>query len=331
MALRRKLGLLASLASVAAGARGTVSARGTIQSTRQCSTRQRQYIALQSPAPDDGEILQQEFEQLAADAIASGQTLELGGMRVQLHEPFKLTSTESLCVRGGRIVGDGHALFTVGGSRSGLLELNDCTLSHKPSAARSEKCSLGAAILVRGKGRLALRNCHLSSEAGFALWLVQKASASAVGCVFPGSGRSTICAFENAQLELEACTLSDAKPHAVCARGDTRITLRRCTLEGSELRAIYCYHSSALDMSDCSVSRTRSPDSAAIQMDALRPQDQARVSLRNTRFNDNAGGDLSIAGNVVRDVTGCAPLVERTPELHGALAARERDAGYGLY
>jgi hypothetical protein len=265
---------------------------------------------------------------MAAAAIASGRTLELGERRIELCEPFGLAGSETLRVSGGLISGDGHALFVVGGSRSGLLELKGCTLEHRPSAARTARRSLGAAILVRGKGRVELRDCRIASEAGFALWLVQKASALACGCAFPRSGRSTICAFENAQLTLDDCTLSDAQPHGVCARGDTRVTLRRCAIDGAALRAIYCYHSSSLEMSAGSVTRTRSADAAAIQIDSLRPQDRGHLTLRNTRFADNAGGDLSVAGDVVRDVTGCSAVVERAPELHGAFATRERDASF---
>jgi hypothetical protein len=275
---------------------------------------------------DTGNVVSQEaFVGLASAAIAAGCTLDLEGRRVELHEPFQLTASDVLRVTGGSIVGDGHALFHVGGSRSGLLEIVDCELAHRHSSLREEKRARGAAILVRGKGRLELRNCTISSQAGFGLWLVQKGRALVTQSTFTGSGRSTICAFENARIELQGCTILDAQPHAVCARGDTRVTLHGCTILRAEVRAIYCYHSSALEVVDTLISGTRLVEAAAVQIDALRAEDCAAVTLRNTRFCDNAGGDLSVAGNVVRDVQGCSDLVERAPEPYAVAALRERD------
>lgn len=312
---KSRLRLPKSPASASATLRGsTVSARATLRG------------ADLEPA-----VSQATFEELAIAAIAAGRTLELGGRRVELSEPFRLAASDTLRVAGGTIVGDGHALFIVGGSRSGLLELDRCELEHRHSPAREEKRARGAAILVRGKGRLALRNCTVSSEAGFALWLVQKARALAAQSTFPRSGRSTICAFENARVELRGCTISDAQPHAVCARGDTRVTLHGCAILRAELRAIYCYHSSSLEVVDGLIAGTRSADAAAVQIDALRADDRASVALRNTRFCDNAGGDLSVAGDVARDVQGCSELVERAPELYARAALRERDDDYRRY
>jgi len=274
-------------------------------------------------------ISERNFVRLAAAAISTGRTLQLNRRRVKLCEPYRLGSNHVLRIAGGSIHGDGHSLLQVEGTRRGLLELVDIQLRHFPSAERTEKRSQGAAVFVRGKGQLALRACEVSSEGGFGLWLVQKASATAHDCTFPGPGaRSAVVSFENSRLALHNCRFDNAEPHAVCARGTAALIVHNCTIVGSALRAIYCYHSARLDMSGCHISGTRSTTAAAIQVDALRPGDAASLSLSCTTFEDNAGGDLSVSGNVERIVTDCTYHErDNTTEL-GTFANRERDVGY---
>ena len=82
-------------------------------------------------------------------------------------------------------------------------------------------------------------------------------------------------------------------------------------VDGAELRAIYGYHNASVEVTGCTVARTRSRDSAAIQIDAMRPCDTATLTLSATSCEDNAGGDLCVAGNVGLHVVGCGDLVER--------------------
>jgi hypothetical protein len=272
-------------------------------------------------------ITERNFGRLAAAAISTGRTLHLGRRRVELHTPYRLGSNNKLRIEGGSIHGDGHSIFQVEGTRQGLLELMSVQLKHRPSTVRTEKRSQGAAIFVRGKGRLALHDCDVSSDAGFGLWLVQKTSAAVHNCTFRGGQRSSVVAFERSSVELHKCKFVDSSPHAICARGDAAVAVRDSTIIGAALRAIYCYHSARLDVRNCRITGTRSDAAAAIQIDALRPGDAASLSLMSTTFEYNAGGDLSVSGNVERSVESCV-YDERRATDFGAFSARERDAGY---
>ena len=246
-----------------------------------------------------------DFAGLASEAIKTGSVLDLAQSRVELHEPFKLGSDEVLRITGGTIVGDGHSIFQVQTSRKGLLELRECELQHLPCLERSTQSSLGAALFARGKARVALHGCSISSQAGFGVWLVQKAWVELHGCTLPRSGRSSIVAFENARLDVCDSLLSDGTPHAICARGDARVRVRATRIERAEVRAIYIYHSAQLDVHSSTISGSRHAEVAAIQVDSLRPGDEGQVTLAACNiFADNAGGDLSVTGNVKRYVDG---------------------------
>jgi hypothetical protein len=232
-----------------------------------------------------------------------------------------------LRIEGGSIHGDGHSLFQVEGTRQGLLELTAVQLEHRPSAVRTEKRSQGAAIFVRGKGRVALHDCDVSSRSGFGLWLVQKSAATVRNTTFRGGERSSLVAFERSSVEAVGCEFVNSAPHAICARGDAAVAVRHSTITGAALRAIYCYHSARLEVCNCRITGTRSVDAAAVQVDALRPGDAASLSLMSTTFDDNAGGDVSVSGNVERSVRNCV-YIERQATDFSAFSGRERDVGH---
>ncbi|KAJ1452858.1 hypothetical protein M885DRAFT_525490 [Pelagophyceae sp. CCMP2097] len=251
------------------------------------------------------------FARLTAAAIRCSRPLDLRGRRVELEEPLVLKGDDSLCVANGTVVGSGHAVFQAGGSRSGLLSLRNLNVLHLSSAARLEKRALGAAIFARGKAQVRMEGCAISSTAGFGLWLVQKSHAVADACRFEACGRSSVVAFEKTRFDLVDSTIVDATPHGICARGDAAIRVVRSRIENADLRAIYCYHSVALEVEDSAIFGTRSSESCAIQIDALRSVDAATLVLSNTKFEGNAGGDLDVKGTVSRDVR-CDNVVERS-------------------
>ena len=202
-------------------------------------------------------ILDDEFADLARTAIEGDSVLNLANQHVELSAPFVMKGATTLRIAGGSIIGSGHAIFQVGGSRKGLLELCDVKLQHMSSPERLEKRSLGAALFARGKSRMALRGCTISSEAGFGLWVVQKAHVEADSCDFLESGRSSVVCFEDASVELDNTLITDANCHAVCARGDTRVVVRRSRIERAELRAIYCCNECGI-RTDCLAGRSPS-------------------------------------------------------------------------
>ena len=163
-------------------------------------------------------ISESDFTSLASEAIRTGSVLDLSQRSVELKAPFKLGSDDVLRITGGTIFGSPHTLFQVQTSPKGLLELRGCELRHLPSAERTEKKTLGAALFARGKGRVALHDCTLASQAGFGVWLVQRAQAELHGCTVPRCGRSSVVAFEKARLDVRGSLLSDGSPRATNPR-----------------------------------------------------------------------------------------------------------------
>ena len=99
--------------------------------------------------------------------------------------------------------------------------------------------------------------------------------------------------------------------------------VRDTRIERAEVRAIYIYHSAQLDAAGCTISGTRHAEVAAVQVDSMRPGDAGRVTLAACNmFADNAGGDLSVTGNVQREVEG--EVDERVATDFGAFSWRAR-------
>ena len=266
-----------------------------------------------------------EFAALADAAMSDASLLDLAGRRVCLQEPFKVKGGSVLRVCNGTIEGNGHSIFQVSVNREGRLELCNVTLQHRASAEREEKRSRGAALYAY-KGFVELRDCNIRSEAGFGCWCVQKAKLRLIDCDVRETGRSTVVAFDASEVELQGTTVADAVQHAICARGTSRVIVRSSRLERAELRAIYCYHSASLEVADSLIAGTLSDETAAIQVDALRPGDASTISLARVVFDANAGGDLSVTGNVERCIGSDVVFAERKDDVvHAAASSRVRD------
>ena len=270
-------------------------------------------------------LSQREFFALVEQALPDG-CVDLGGQRVELLEPLTVGGSSRIRISNGIVSGSGHSLFQVSLNRAGLFELSDLTLLHWPSPERAAKRSLGSALFVRGKSSVALHRCEITSQAGFGVWLVQKASALLCDCTLPGCGRSSVVAFDQSRVECDGTSITDASPHALCARGHSRVRVRRSRICRAYDRAIYCYHSSSLEVADSVISGTRSKATAAVQIDALRPGDAATLTIARTIFESNAGGDLSVSGNVARSIGAEVRVVERQAEQFGLASASVRDA-----
>ena len=252
-------------------------------------------------------LSQTQFARLCGAAMRCRRPLELKNRTVILDAPHKVGAGDALAIRGpGAVVGSGHSVFQVGGSaRPFGLRVSDVRLRHVASGDRAEQRALGACIFARGKGAVALERCAISSEAGFGVWLAQRASASLTDCEVAGTGRSAVTLFNDAALTMDGCRVADAAPHGICARGSTAVTLRRSVVANAAVRGIYCYLSPAVALHDVVVSGTRDATAAAIQVEALRPGDAATLVVDGVGLDDgNRGRGLSVAGNVEMRLVG---------------------------
>lgn len=274
------------------------------------------------------------FARLLSSAGKEQQPLFLRGRDVDLgdDEIKLLSSGENVTVVGpGRIRGSGHTLFTAGGNRQ-RLRLCNLQLMHCSSAARVDKREKGAAVWIRGKSSLRLENCVLSSEAGFCLWLVQRANADLDSCTIGPSGRSCVVVFGDAVLALRGSRIHGAPLHGICARGASRVSVVHSVVWDCTQRGIYVYHNASIHLDSSLVSECAQADSSAVQVEALRPEDQAHLTVTDCSFANNAGRGLSVAGNVICKVDGSVSIDSALSAVdqyeHRGAQDRHQEPGY---
>ena len=252
---------------------------------------------LQSPA---AVLSGPQFQRLLGASLRSGRPLELKGRTVDLGTlELKVdTNGAQQVIQGpGLIRGSGHSLIQVGGNRNSLM-VTATRLHHAACAERSEKAKTGAALWIRGKAKLVLRDCEVTSEAGYGAWLVQRGAIDAAGCHFYDCGRSGVVLFGQSRAVLGRGTvISRPVLHGICARGETVVEALGVAIEGCGLRGVYAYHSAVIMLQGCTVARTEAADCSAIQVEALRPGDCASLGVRDCILVDNRGLGLSVAGN----------------------------------
>ena len=198
----------------------------------------------------------------------------------------------------GKIVGDSHTLFKVGGNRA-LLEAENVEFVHVASAARRERRELGAAVFVLGKAEAKLENCSLTSEQGFGLWLSQKARVRAQQCRVDNCGRSAIVMFGHGALDLVECNITAPGMHGICARGNTHVVATACRVADALTRGIFAYENATLRLAACEVTGTQDAGLAALQVESLQPSDCATLAMDSAcTFGANRGIDMHVAGTV---------------------------------
>jgi hypothetical protein len=251
-------------------------------------------------------IKHDDFLKLVSASVRSKRPLLLRGRSVDLGSN-ELKLSEAVEIMGpGYIRGSGHTLFTTGGNRRVLTLGNNIRLEHFASADRGdEKRRQGAAIWARGKSSIQLNNCTVTSETGFAIWMIQRASAHLGNCTLgPCGRRSAIVMFNDARLDFRNGVIKDAAVHGICVRGDTVMTVRDSVVSGCGARGCYAYHNATLDLTNTTVSGTLQLDASAVQVEALRPSDLAKLRIRMCKLQEtgNRGFGLSVAGNVDCDI-----------------------------
>jgi hypothetical protein len=67
---------------------------------------------------------------------------------------------------------------------------------------------------------------------------------------------------------------------------------------------VYAYHNASVSLVRTSVVNTKWAAASAVQVEALRPDDRASLTVIDCRIDNNAGFGVSIAGNVDCDLEG---------------------------
>lgn len=245
------------------------------------------------------------------------------GRRVALTKAIRVQRQDELTIHGpGRIDGSGHSVFQIEGNGQGLL-LRDLDLRHRRAPDRAEKRSLGACVFARGRGAVKLQRCRVTSEEGFGVWLVQRARAVLHACEIIDPGRTAVAVFNVAKLDVSSSTIQGGDQHGVCMRGEAYVSIRDSRVVGAADRACYAYMSARLELARTEVS-AKDATCAAIQCEALRPHDAARLVLDDVVVaSDTRGRGCSVAGNVALTLLGSNEL--RGPIDDEPAVVRERD------
>lgn len=259
-------------------------------------------------APKAAVISEHRFRQLCEAAVRCGRPVEMQGRRVALTDTFRVMRQDELTIHGpGRIDGSGHSVFQIEGNGN-TLTLRDLDLRHQRAPDRAEKRSLGACVFARGRGSVKLQRCRVTSEAGFGLWLVQRARAVLHECEVIDPGRTAVAVFNVAKLDVSNSTIQGGDQHGVCMRGEAYASIRDSRVVGAKDRACYAYMSARLELVRTEVSADDAT-CAAIQCEALRPRDAAMLVLDDVVVSpDNKGRGCSVAGNVALTLLGSNEL-----------------------
>ena len=126
-------------------------------------------------------------------------------------------------------------------------------------------------------------------------------------------GRTAVAVFNVAKVDVSSSTITGGDPHGVCARGEAYVAIRDSRVVGAADRACYAYMSARLDLARTEVS-ANDASAAAIQVEALRPSDAARLVLDDVVVSEaTRGRGVSVAGKVAVTLEGAerAPRADR--------------------
>ncbi|MPY57829.1 right-handed parallel beta-helix repeat-containing protein [Streptomyces spongiae] len=94
------------------------------------------------------------------------------------------------------------------------------------------------ALLVRGKGSLAARDCRISNPGGAGLVDSSEAESVVEDCVFENFGTSAVVIGETAAPLIRDCRIRGARANGVLASGEARGTVDGCDISGTDKPAI---------------------------------------------------------------------------------------------
>ena len=196
------------------------------------------------------------------------------------------------------LVASGHCGFDVRGRKT-RVELKNLNILHTQFS--SDKREIGACVFGMHQACVAICNCTLTSQHGFALWVVQRASVTVqAGSSLTSLKRSCCVCFGDARLTMTDVIVADAGQHGVCCRGRVVLRMRGCSIRNSGVRGLYAYQHADVSLIDCDIQGTKSSDHSAIDVrcDVASPSPhRLRLEMINCRIRGNEGTGLCILGH----------------------------------
>ena len=191
------------------------------------------------------------------------------------------------------ISGDLHSLFLLN-NQSQLILTN---IHLNQTLETSDHRKVGACVNLRYKSRLCMTDGILTSLSGFCCWAVQKSCIQLKNCKLEATLRSPVVCFGQPTCSLHKCCIQNAGVHGICARGACNIELDSVKIIDSAARAVYAYANANVHMKHCTVSGTKRPDKAAVEISAA-DGSLSKICMENCRIFNNEGIGLLIRGEV---------------------------------
>lgn len=94
------------------------------------------------------------------------------------------------------------------------------------------------ALLARGTGSLAMRDCRISNPAGAGLVVTSPVDSSVESCTVEHLGTSGAVIGERGRVTLRGCTIRDARGNGVLANGEARGSVEDCDISSTDKPAI---------------------------------------------------------------------------------------------
>ncbi|MFF3334490.1 right-handed parallel beta-helix repeat-containing protein [Streptomyces sp. NPDC002888] len=155
--------------------------------------------------------------------------------------------------------------------------------------------SAWAALLARGGGSLALRDCRISNPRGAGVVVTSATDSSVESCTIENLGTSGVVIGERGRITLRGCTIRDARGNGVLANGEAQGSVEECDISSTDKPSI------ALEArSTTRVLRTVVHDTST----GVHVSSQTRTTLEDVRVTNTTGVGIAVSG-------GSDPLLRR--------------------
>ncbi|MFI5635352.1 right-handed parallel beta-helix repeat-containing protein [Streptomyces sp. NPDC051664] len=161
------------------------------------------------------------------------------------------------------------------------------------------------AVLSRGSGSLALRDCRITNPVGAGIVATASTGSVIEGCVIEHLGTSAIVVSEHGQATIRNCIMRDARGNGLLSNGSSRGSVEGCQFSSTDKPAIALEGAAAWTLTRTTVHGA----SVGIYLTT-----SARVSLDKVRVEDCSGHGIVVA-------SGC------DPQLTACVTARTRGSG----
>jgi SpoVK/Ycf46/Vps4 family AAA+-type ATPase len=159
------------------------------------------------------------------------------------------------------------------------------------------------ALLSRGDGSLAMRNCRVTNPIGAGVVETGPAGSVIEDCVLEHLGTSAIVVSEQGRATVRGCTLRDARGNGVLANGTSRGSVEDCEISSTDKPALALEGATSV-----TVARTTVHGAAVGAYLAT----SARTALEEVRISDTGGHGIVVAAGCDPQLRACS-----TSRTHG--------------